>query len=115
MQKCFTTACLLGFMMLVGCSSRPKEARVIHAEMKKYAVIPAEIRVKQGEAIVLEVSTPDVQHGFDVPALGIKESIQPGKPARFSIPTDRKGRFEVECGIICGARHDEMRGAIVVE
>jgi cytochrome c oxidase subunit 2 len=83
--------------------------------MKKYAVVPEEIRVKQGETIVLEVSTPDVQHGFDVPDLGIKESIQPGKPARFPIKTDRKGRFEVVCGIICGARHDEMRGAIVVE
>jgi cytochrome c oxidase subunit 2 len=83
--------------------------------MKKYAVIPAEIRVRQGEAVVLEVSTPDVQHGFDVPELGVKESIQPGKPARFAIPTDRKGKFEVECGIICGSRHDEMRGAIIVE
>jgi heme/copper-type cytochrome/quinol oxidase subunit 2 len=115
MKKRVSTAWLLSFAILVGCRDARKEARVIHAEMKKYAVIPAEIRVKQGEAVVLEVTTPDVQHGFDVPGLGIKESIQPGKPARFSIPTERKGRFEVVCGIICGARHEEMRGAIIVE
>jgi cytochrome c oxidase subunit II len=116
MKITVSAACLLGLMMfLVGCNRPPKEARVIPVQMKKYSVIPEEIHVKQGESVVLEVSTPDVQHGFDVPDLGIKESIQPGRPARFAIPTDRKGKFEVECGIICGARHDEMRGAILVE
>jgi cytochrome c oxidase subunit 2 len=116
MRITVATACLLAFAVSsVGCNRPPKEARVIQVQMKKYTVSPEEIRVKQGESVVLEVSTPDVQHGFDVPDLEIKESVQPGSPARFPIRTDKKGRFEVVCGVICGARHDEMRGAIVVE
>jgi heme/copper-type cytochrome/quinol oxidase subunit 2 len=98
-----------------GCHRGRKEARVVPVQMKKYAVIPGEIHAQQGEVVWLEVTTADVQHGFDVPDLGIKESVQPGKTARFTLPTDRKGRFEVVCGVICGARHDEMRGVIVVE
>jgi cytochrome c oxidase subunit II len=106
---------IMSAAVLIGCSAPPKEARVIKVEMKKYAVIPEEIRVSQGESIVLEVTTLDVQHGFDVPDLGVSESIQPKQIARFRLPTDKKGTFKVECGVMCGPRHDQMNGRVVVE
>ncbi len=37
--------------------------------MKKYSIEPAVIHVKAGQITELEVSTADVQHGFDVPGL----------------------------------------------
>ena len=83
--------------------------------MKKYSIEPAEIHVKMGETIEFHVSTTDVQHGFDVPDLGIKESVQPSRPAVFRFTADRKGAFEVKCGILCGAGHDRMRGKLIVE
>jgi cytochrome c oxidase subunit 2 len=83
--------------------------------MKKYEIQPAEIRVKRHESIQLEVSTLDVQHGFDVPDLNISEPVQPGRPAVFSLATERSGTFTIECGIICGPMHDEMRGRIIIE
>jgi heme/copper-type cytochrome/quinol oxidase subunit 2 len=98
-----------------GCAKPPKEPRIIKVEMKKYSVNPAEIRVRQGEAVEVHLTAADVQHGFDVPELGISEPVQPGQVARFAIKTDKKGIFEVTCGIICGPRHDEMRGRIIVE
>jgi heme/copper-type cytochrome/quinol oxidase subunit 2 len=61
------------------------------------------------------VKTADVQHGFDVPDLGIKESVQPGRSAVFTIKTDRKGEFKIECGVLCGPHHDDMRGKLIVE
>jgi heme/copper-type cytochrome/quinol oxidase subunit 2 len=106
---------LVFLMLVIGCAERPKETRIIKVEMKKYAVVPAEIRALQGEAVELELTTKDVQHGFNVPDMGISEPVQPGQVARFPIKTDKKGSFEVTCGIICGPRHDEMRGRIIVE
>ena len=101
-------------LAIVGCH-RVEPSRTVKVVMRKYAIEPAEIRLKQGETVRFEVSTADVQHGFDVPELGIKEPVQPGKPAVFDFHADRMGRFPVECGIICGPRHDEMTGVLVVE
>jgi cytochrome c oxidase subunit II len=107
---------LLGTATLpMGCAKSAKETRVIKVEVMKYTVSPSEIRVRQGEAVTLELTSTDVQHGFDVAGMGISEPIQPGQVARFALKTEKRGVFEVTCGIICGPRHDEMRGKIVVE
>jgi cytochrome c oxidase subunit II len=99
----------------MGCAQAPKETRIIKVQMKKYSVVPNEIRVRRGEAVAIELTSADVQHGFDVVGMGISESIQPGEVARFGLKTDKQGVFEVTCGIICGPRHDEMRGKIIVQ
>jgi heme/copper-type cytochrome/quinol oxidase subunit 2 len=98
-----------------GCAKPVTVARRIDVTMKKYDIQPAEIHLNHGETVEFHVSTSDVQHGFDVPRLGIKESVQPGRPAVFSYIADQKGEFEVKCGILCGSGHDRMRAKLVVE
>lgn len=83
--------------------------------MKKYAIEPAEIRVKRGQRVQLTVSTLDVQHGFSVPDLGIKEPVQKNKPAVVIFKADRAGEYPVQCSIICGSGHDDMHAKIFVE
>ena len=83
--------------------------------MKKYEILPAEIHLKQGEPVEFHVSTLDVQHGFDVPGLSIKESVQPSTPAVFTVTPPTKGEFEVKCGILCGSGHDRMRAKVIVD
>lgn len=102
-------------LLLSACSRPGGEATHVKVEMKRYEIIPGTIRVKRGSNVILDVNTLDVQHGFYVPDLKIKEPVQPGKPAAISIPTDRAGNFKVVCGIICGPMHDDMTGDIVVE
>jgi heme/copper-type cytochrome/quinol oxidase subunit 2 len=99
----------------LGCSRPEQPPRVVKVTMKKYEIHPSEIRVGRGESVQLEVSTTDVQHGFDVPDLGISESIQPGRPALVAVNTDQAGAFVIACGIICGPMHDDMRGRILIE
>jgi cytochrome c oxidase subunit 2 len=82
--------------------------------MRKFAIDPNLIELRQGQSVVLDVSTKDVQHGFKVEELGINEPIQPGKPVEIPIDTSKKGDFEVACSIVCGAGHDDMRARIVV-
>lgn len=98
-----------------GCAAPPEPARHVAVSMKKYAIAPAEIRLKQGETVRFEVFTEDVQHGFDVPELGIREPVNPGRPAVFTYTATRKGRFSVDCGILCGPRHDDMKAVLIVE
>src|SRR3954467_1718778 len=98
-----------------GCAKPAKATRHVFVTMKKYEIAPAEIRLKQGEPVEFNVSTLDVQHGFDVPTLGIKEPVQPSRPAVFTFTPDHKGEFEVKCGILCGSGHDRMRAKVIVE
>jgi cytochrome c oxidase subunit 2 len=83
--------------------------------MKKYSFEPAVIHVKAGQTTDLEVSTADVQHGFDVPGLGIKKPVRPGSPAIITLKSPPKGEYNVVCGIICGPHHDDMKAKLVVE
>jgi cytochrome c oxidase subunit II len=105
----------LGVACLAGCASAPTPSRHVTVAMKKYAIHPAEIRLKQGETVQFEIVTEDVQHGFDVPDLGISEPVNPGKPAVFIYQATRKGSFKVECGILCGPQHDDMKARLIIE
>jgi cytochrome c oxidase subunit 2 len=89
--------------------------RVVAVTMKKGEISPKQIRVKQNEPVKLAVSTVDVQHGFEIPGLNISEPVNPGKPAEIILNTTKKGTFKVECGIMCGAHHDDMRAELVVD
>lgn len=101
----------------VSCTNKQNSAasKTVLVTMRKFAIEPNVIRAKQGENVVLVVSTKDVQHGFQVEALGINEPIQPGQPVNVPLDTSRKGEFKVACSIVCGVGHDDMTGEIIVE
>jgi len=103
--------------LLSGCKGEQASGPTEHIAvvMKKYSIEPAVIKVKSGSNVDLEVTTADVQHGFDVPQLGIKEPVQPGRPAHIKFKAWAKGEYQVICGIICGPHHDDMAAKLVVE
>lgn len=77
---------------------------------------PAEIYVKPGDRVMLEVHADDVIHGFQSKKLGVKvESIYPGKPVRveFTAPAE-PGEYTFTCAKMCGPLHGEMTGKLIV-
>jgi cytochrome c oxidase subunit II len=104
-------------ILALGCRNQPKSAADAHIQvvMKKYTIEPAIIHVKSSQTTELDVTTADVQHGFDVPALGIKEPVRPGQSAVVTLKNPPKGEYKVACGIICGPHHDDMVARLVVE
>jgi cytochrome c oxidase subunit II len=104
-------------ILAIGCRNQPKSSadQQIQVVMKKYTIEPAVIHVKSGQTTELDISTADVQHGFDVPSLGIKEPVRTGQPAIVTLKNPPKGEYKVVCGIICGPHHDDMVAKLVVE
>src|SRR5690242_6847941 len=99
-----------------GCHKQnDQSAERIKVVMKRYSIEPAVIHVKAGQTTELEVSSADVQHGFDVPQLGIKEPVRAGQPAVITLRSPAKGEYKVVCGIICGPHHEDMVAKLVVE
>jgi len=113
-KSLFILLCFL--ISAVGChkESSPAAER-IKVVMKKYSFEPSVIHVKAGQTTELEITTADVQHGFDVPGLGIKQPVRPGQAAIVTLKSPPKGEYNVVCGIICGPHHDDMTAKLVVE
>lgn len=103
------------FFFAAGCHKSESTGQHINVVMRKYSIEPAVIHVKSGQPVSLDVTTADVQHGFDVPDLGIKEAVQPGRTTTINFTPRDKGEFAVKCGVICGPHHDDMTGKLVVE
>lgn len=98
-----------------GCRKTPPADEHIKIVMKKYSFDPAVIRVKSGETVELELTTADVQHGLDIPDLGIKEAVQPGRTSIVRFKAPAKGEYKIVCGVICGPHHEDMQAKLVVE
>lgn len=74
------------------------------------------IRVNVGERVRLRISSPDVVHGFEIPALGIKvDEILPGHVEVVEFTAAQAGRFPFACTRWCSVDHWRMRGVIEVD
>jgi cytochrome c oxidase subunit 2 len=88
--------------------------RIVLLSVKRFAYSPNEIVLRKGEAVVLEVQSEDVVHGFNAPDLGVRTDVVPGKLARVQLTPQKAGRFGFHCDIFCGTGHEELVGTIVV-
>lgn len=79
---------------------------------------PATIRVKEGTALRIRLTTRDVPHGFNIAEFGVSETILPGKTTTAIFTADKKGTYVFGCDVACGKNHDEMAengGTLIVE
>ena len=76
---------------------------------------PDTVRVNLGERVHLRISSPDVVHGFETPALGIRvDEILPGHVEEIEFTATQVGRFPFACTRWCSVDHWRMRGMIEV-
>jgi cytochrome c oxidase subunit 2 len=106
-----------GAVMLAGAAglaaAKPK-ARVIKVVAKKFEFVPGEIRVRQGEAVSLHFTAPEVPMGFNLADFKLRTDIVPGKVATLQFTPDRAGSFTFLCDVFCGSGHEDMSGTLIV-
>ena len=88
--------------------------RVVKVRARKFLFTPAEIALKKGEPVTLELVTEDVFMGFNVPDLKVRSDIVPGKVMRLRFTPDKAGTFPFLCDVFCGDGHETMSGKITV-
>ena len=93
--------------------AKPKE-RVIKVVAKKFVFVPDQIRAKQGETVVLQLTTPEVPMGFSLPDLGLRADIMPGKVSTLRLTLDKAGSYGFLCDVFCGSGHEDMGGTLMV-
>ena len=90
------------------------EVRVIKIVARKFVFVPAEIRVKKGETVSLQLTAPEVPMGFNISDLGLRIDVVPGKVAKLQFTADKAGSFPFLCDVFCGSGHEDMSGTLIV-
>ena len=83
--------------------------KIISLDAQWFEFTPNEIKVAQGEKITLIINNMDVDHGINIPELGISEN------EKVTFVADKKGEFYFYCNNFCGVDHDKMIGKIIIE
>jgi cytochrome c oxidase subunit II len=109
---------LLGILTTVASTARRSVAsgnpQVIEVVAQRFRFTPNEIALTSGQPAVLAITSLDFVHGFNVPELGIRTDLLPGRATRVAIKALAPGRYDFLCDNFCGGGHEEMNGTIVV-
>jgi len=90
------------------------QERVIKMSVKRFEYAPRDVMLKKGVPVVLEITSLDVPHGFNLPDLKVRADIIPGQVTRVRLVPDRAGTFTFRCDVFCGTGHEELDGLITV-
>jgi cytochrome c oxidase subunit II len=91
------------------------EPQVVKVIAKRFDYTPREFRVKAGRPVVLEFTSLDFVHGFNMPDLNVRADLPPGRITRVNLPASKAGTYDFLCDNFCGDGHEEMHGRMVVE
>jgi cytochrome c oxidase subunit 2 len=89
-------------------------AEVIEVSAGQWSYEPDTIALYKDVAVVLRLTSKDVHHGFNVPDLGIRVDVLPGRTTDVRVTPKAQGTFLFHCDYYCGSGHEEMQGRIVV-
>ena len=107
------SALLSGLVLYSRANAVPAE-KVIHLTARKFDFSLESITLKKGEPAVLEISSADREHGFNLRAFGVRTNVSPGKVSRIRLTPDKTGKFAFTCDVFCGDGHEEMAGTVIV-
>jgi cytochrome c oxidase subunit 2 len=99
--------------LLAGAEKHSDEA-VIPMQVKRFEYSPRELHVRQGVPVVLEITSLDVPHGFNLPDFNVRADVLPGRVTKVRFVPDRAGTFTFRCDVFCGTGHEELDGELVV-
>jgi cytochrome c oxidase subunit II len=98
-----------------GVFAQAAEPQVVKIVARRFTYTPAEFRVKAGRPVVLEFTSLDFVHGFNMPDLKVRADLPPGKVTRVPVTPAKPGVYDFLCDNFCGDGHEEMHGRMIVE
>lgn len=88
--------------------------RVVQMTARRFVYEPTEIALKAGERVVVEIRSLDFVHGMNIPDLGMRLDLMPGRVTRLEFQPQAPGVIDFVCDNFCGDGHEEMHGRFVV-
>jgi cytochrome c oxidase subunit 2 len=88
---------------------------VIEVTAQRWSFVPDTLQLKVGVPVIIELSSLDVHHGFNLPVFNVRADAMPQAKTRVRINPDQAGTFTFRCDYYCGSGHEEMQGQVVVD
>jgi cytochrome c oxidase subunit 2 len=88
--------------------------RVISLTARRFSYSPSVIELELGVPVIIELTSLDREHGFNIPDLGLRADVEPGKTVRVRIVPDKLGTFPFHCDIFCAPRWRRWWAFLVV-
>jgi cytochrome c oxidase subunit 2 len=123
-MRSFTRLPISVLLLLSACSSEnPGEkpaaasspAAMIEVTAQRWSFTPDTLHLKVGVPVVIELSSLDVHHGFNLPAFNVRADALPQMQTQVPITPDKTGTFTFRCDFYCGSGHEEMQGQVIVD
>jgi len=74
------------------------------------------LSVKPGSRVLVHVTSNDVIHGFQIPAVGLTTEVDPKAVRSIWFRAPKKpGKYLIQCLDYCGIGHHQMKAWLVVE
>lgn len=107
-------AALGGLLARAGLAQAAGEPRTIDLTARRFVYEPSEIALKAGERVVIAIRSLDFVHGMNIPDLGMRLDLMPGRVTRLELQPKAPGVIDFVCDNFCGDGHEEMHGRFVV-
>ncbi|MBE0680727.1 MAG: cupredoxin domain-containing protein [Anaerolineales bacterium] len=91
----------------------PQE-RTFQIDAHQFAYSPSELKVNEGDTVIIQLVSSDVVHGIYVDGYDISVEADPGQSAILTFVADKPGSFRFRCNVTCGAMHPFMIGKLTV-
>jgi cytochrome c oxidase subunit 2 len=98
----------VSFLALSGFATAADGPRKIDITAKKFGYMPAEITVKKGEPVLLELTSEDVTHGLKFKELNLNAKIEKKKTTELAFTSNKAGDIVGHCSVFCGSGHGGM-------
>ena len=98
-----------------GAVTRADGSVVVTAVATTFAFQPAEIHVPANRRVTFRLTSPDVQHGFQIVGTNANTMVVPGYVSQFTTVFKRTGEYLIVCNEYCGGSHHLMSGKLIVE
>jgi len=100
----------------------PSDSLPVHVTAKQWSWLftyekgrkSTDLVVPQGRDIALTMESPDVIHGFFIPAFRVKQDIVPGMKNRLWFKAEGPGNADILCTQYCGGEHSKMLATVYV-
>lgn len=80
-----------------------------------FGYLPTEMHFKVGKKVTFYITSPDVQHSFQVYNTNINAQVIPGEIAKVSHTFSKPGEYRIVCNEYCGIGHASMISKLIVE
>ena len=105
---------ILTVVMSCGSADGADAPQVVKITAKRFEYSPHEVVLKKGVPTILQLTTEDRSHGFNIPAMNLRADIVPGKITELKLTPRETGEFDFFCDIFCGSGHEGMSGKLAV-